>query len=309
MDTMLRKLGLQDGEAIVHTWINKAIEKAQSKVEARNFEIRKNLLKFDNVMNDQRKVIYAQRIELMSVDDVSETITDMRYEIIDELVGRHMPEKAYAEQWDTDGLKTEVLRVLGLELPITDWAREEGIADEEVRQRLRDAGDRKMAEKAANYGPEVLRMVEKSLLLQLLDQHWKDHLLQLDHLRSGIGLRAYGQRDPLREYQTEAFTMFETMLVSLREQVTNVLCHLQLQVDRGPPQELPRGPAHPMRESHVDPLTGENNAAPPAPARSPGRRAAVTLDPKDPATWGKVPRNALCPCGTGKKYKHCHGAA
>ena len=307
MDGMLRKLGLEDGEAIVHTWINKAIEKAQSKVEARNFEIRKNLLKFDNVMNDQRKVIYAQRIELMSVDDVSDTITDMRYEIIDELVALHMPEKAYPEQWDTEGLKTEVMRVLGLELPIADWAKEEGIADEEVRQRVRDAGDRKMAEKAANYGPEVMRMVEKSLLLQLLDQHWKDHLLQLDHLRAGIGLRAYGQRDPLREYQTEAFTMFEAMLVSLREQVTNVLCHLQLQLDRAPPSELPRGPAQPMRESHVDPLTGEDDAAPPAPARPRGRRAAPVLDPEDPTTWGKVPRNAPCPCGTGKKYKHCHG--
>ncbi len=313
MDSMLRKLGLQEGEAIVHTWINKAIEKAQSKVEARNFEVRKNLLKFDNVMNDQRKVIYAQRIDLMEVDDVSETITDMRHEIVDELVGRHMPEKAYPEQWDTEGLKVEALRVFGLELPIPDWAREEGIADEEVRQRIRDASDRKIAEKAANYGPEVMRMVEKSLLLQLLDQHWKEHLLQLDHLRAGIGLRAYGQRDPLREYQTEAFTMFEAMLGSLREQVTTVLCHLQLQLDQGGPMPaLTREPDQPMRESHIDPSTGEDDAVPagrPGPSAVRTRRAAATVDPNNPETWGKIKRNAPCPCDSGKKYKHCHGKA
>src|SRR5690606_23340451 len=191
MDSMLQRLGLQEGEAITHPWINKALEKAQQKVEARNYEIRKNLLKFDDVMNDQRKVVYEQRIEIMQSDNVADTITDMRREIIDEMVARHIPEKAYAEQWDAEGLQEEVRRVLNLDLPIVDWAKEEGIADQEVRERLHDAADRRMAEKAANFGPDVMRMVERSLLLQVLDQVWKEHLHNLDYLRQAIGLRAY----------------------------------------------------------------------------------------------------------------------
>tara|TARA_B100001123_G_scaffold328215_1_gene369298 strand:- start:6388 stop:9096 length:2709 start_codon:yes stop_codon:yes gene_type:complete len=304
MDTMLRKLGLQEGEAIIHTWINKAIEKAQSKVEARNFDVRKNLLKFDNVMNDQRKVIYSQRIELMSVEDVSETVADMRHEILDETVSRHMPEKAYPEQWDADGLRAEINRILGLELPISQWAKEEGIADEEVRQRVINASDRAIAEKVANYGPEVMRMVEKTLLLQLLDQHWKDHLLQLDHLRSGIGLRAYGQRDPLREYQGEAFSMFEAMLSSLREQVTTALCHVQLRLDEEPKIRQPTSGN--IVESRVNPFDAKPEETQPKP-HPPPRRTSQALDPGNPSTWGKVPRNAPCPCDSGKKYKQCHG--
>ena len=309
MDGMLRKLGLKEDEAIVHPWINKALEKAQQKVEARNFEIRKNLLKFDDVMNDQRKVIYAQRIDLMEATDVSDTVTDMRSEIVDAMVERHVPEKAYSEQWDAEGLKTEVLRVFGLDLPVVDWAKEEGIAGEEMRARVADAAERKMAEKAANYTPEVMRIVEKSLLLQLLDQHWKDHLLQLDHLRSGIGLRAYAQRDPLNEYKREAFDLFEALLDGLREAVTTVLAHIELKLDE--PQAAlatSRRPAQQMHESHVNPLTGEDEAVPAPPPPGPGRRATkAPADPADPRTWGKVPRNAPCPCGSGKKYKHCHG--
>ena len=206
IDGMLQRLGLKEGEAIIHPWVNKALEKAQQKVEARNFEIRKNLLKFDDVMNDQRKVVYEQRKELMHAEDVAQTVSDMRHHVIDELVRRHVPENAYAEQWNMPGLHAEVLRIFNLDLPLAEWAAEEGIADEEIRSGLRDIADRKMAEKAANYGTDVMRMVEKSLLLQILDQLWKEHLLSLDHLRQGIGLRAYGQRDPLNEYKREAFT-------------------------------------------------------------------------------------------------------
>ncbi|MDP6120001.1 MAG: preprotein translocase subunit SecA, partial [Rhodospirillales bacterium] len=212
IDGMLQKLGLEDGEAIVHPWVNKALEKAQQKVEARNFEIRKNLLKYDDVMNDQRKVIYEQRRELMEVEDVSATIVDMRRQVVEEMVARCIPEKAYAEQWNAGGLHEEVLRLLGIDAPIEEWTAEEGIADAEIRERLIDASDRKMAEKAANIGPEVMRAVEKSLLLQILDQMWKEHLLTLDHLRQGIGLRAYAQKDPLNEYKREAFNLFEEML-------------------------------------------------------------------------------------------------
>ena len=307
MDGMLRKLGLKEDEAIIHPWINRALEKAQQKVEARNFEIRKNLLKFDDVMNDQRKNIYAQRIDLMEATDVSDTITGMRSDTIEELVARHIPEKAYSEQWDAAGLKTDVLRVFGLDLPVVDWAKEEGIANEEIEDRVRDAAERKMAEKASNYTPEVMRIVEKSLLLQLLDQHWKDHLLQLDHLRSGIGLRAYGQRDPLNEYKSEAFGMFQALLDDLREAVTTVLAHIELKLDQQQASLTARRPAQEMQESRADPLTGEDKAAPPQLAVLGGHGPKPPASPGDPATWGKVRRNAPCPCGSGKKYKHCHG--
>ena len=316
MDTMLRKLGLQAGEAIVHPWINKALEKAQQKVEARNFDIRKNLLKFDDVMNDQRKVIYDQRKEVMSASEVSEVCADMRREVVVDLVSRFVPEKAYAEQWQLDPLEMEVARIFRLDLPITEWGREEGIADEEIRERLADAVERRMAERAANYGVEIWRMVEKSLVLQVLDQVWKEHLLALDHLRQGIGLRAYGQRDPLNEYKREAFDMFELMLANLREQVTMILAHLELQLQPEREAAIPaprtRG-ATGMRAIHEDPTTGENElaevAAAPAAATTVRRRAAGDIDPADPATWGRVSRNAPCPCGSGKKYKRCHGQA
>ena len=295
MDGVLRKLGLEEGEAIIHPWINKALEKAQQKVEARNYDIRKNLLKFDDVMNDQRKVVYEQRLELMDTEDVSETIADMRSEVIDSLIAEHIPERAYPEQWDVQGLHDEVERIFGLDLPIAEWSQEEGIADEEIRERLMDAVNRQAAEKAARYGPEVMRMVEKSLLLQILDQIWKEHLQHLDFLRQGIGLRAYAQRDPLNEYKTEAFNLFSKMLDRLRETVTTVLAKVELQIGdqaaMNPMEEQP-SPFEGAQETHIDPATGENEVGP---------------DSADPASWGKVPRNAPCPCGSGKKFKHCHG--
>ena len=335
IDTMLRKLGLEEGEAIIHPWINKALEKAQKKVEERNYEIRKNLLKFDDVMNDQRKVIYEQRKELMVTEDVSETVVEMREQAIDDAVSRCIPEKAYAEQWDTDTLHEEVVRLLDLDLPIKDWAAEEGIAEEEIRDRLMKESAQKMAAKTANYGAELMRMAEKSLLLQLLDQTWKEHLLALDHLRQGIGLRAYGQKDPLNEYKREAFDMFEEMLNNLRETVTSVMCHLELSIDADELAAMEQSDLE-MHESRVDPAFANADAGDagqgmhPAAVMQPQQQGAAVLsaatdpadappgwelnqalgrwvDPKDPETWGKVPRNATCPCGTGKKFKHCHG--
>ncbi len=311
IDGMLQKLGLESGEAIVHPWVNKALEKAQQKVEARNFEIRKNLLKFDDVMNDQRKVIYEQRKELMSVEDVSDEIQSMREHVVDDIVTRAIPEKAYAEQWDMDSMHEEVLRILGMDLPVRDWAREEGIADAEIRERLLDAINRKMAEKAANYGPEIMRSVEKSLLLQLLDQLWKEHLLTLDHLRQGIGLRAYAQRDPLNEYKQEAFELFEEMLDALRERVTQVLAMVELQM-YDPDEDMFGRSEQQMFEGHEDPAFSINDEdedqAAMAVVPLNRRKAADDVDPNDPETWGRVSRNAVCPCGSGKKYKRCHGA-
>jgi preprotein translocase subunit SecA len=242
MGGMLARLGLKDGEAIVHPWINKALEKAQKKVEARNFDTRKNVLKYDNVMNDQRREVYAQRKEFMKAADVSETIADMRAETIHAMVARRIPEKAFAEQWETAELKLDVQRVLNLDLPIVEWAGEEGIDEQHIRERIEDASDKFMAAKAANIGPELMRYVEKSLLLQILDQVWKEHLLALDHLRQGIGLRAYGQRDPLNEYKTEAFALFNSLLDELKERVTMMLSRVELSVQQpSPPSPRPAG--------------------------------------------------------------------
>jgi preprotein translocase subunit SecA len=306
---MLTKLGLKENEAIVHPWINKALEKAQQKVEARNFDIRKNLLKFDNVMNDQRKVIYEQRRELMAAEELKEEIAQMRKETVDGLIARHIPEKAFAEQWDAAGLHEEVLRIFAIDLPVVEWAKEEGIADEAIRERVMDAVDRKMAEKAANIGPEVMRSIEKSLLLQLLDQDWKEHLLSLDHLRHGIGLRAYGQRDPLNEYKREAFEMFEAMLDRLREQITTLLAHVEIR-----PQEAP--PPPPLTTSAAASQSSQSGAARQVVAQGTSATNGAArvksdlppgVDANDPTTWSRLGRNAECPCGSGKKYKHCHG--
>jgi len=310
IDSMLQKLGLQEGEAIVHPWVNKALEKAQQKVEERNFEIRKNLLKFDDVMNDQRKVIYEQRKELMAAEDVSEDVADMRHQVIDDMVALTMPEKAYAEQWAMDTLHEEVLRVFGLDLPVREWAKEEGIADAEIRDRLIQAVDGQSAAKAANAGPEIFRSVEKAVLLQLLDQLWKDHLLTLDHLRHGIGLRAYGQRDPLNEYKQEAFALFEEMLVGLRERTTMMLAHVELSMDFSEEEYLAARAGSEGEAHHDSPeyLGGEGDAGEDTATMTVvNRQSAPEVDPNDPATWGKVPRNAPCPCGSGNKYKHCHG--
>jgi preprotein translocase subunit SecA len=311
MDSMLQKLGLEEGEAIVHPWINKALEKAQQKVEARNFDIRKQLLQYDDVMNDQRKVIYEQRKELMRTDDVSETVDAMREETLDELVSAAIPEKAFAEQWDAHMLHEEVLRVFGIDAPIAEWAAEEGIADQEIRERLQKQIDAKMASKVANYGAELMKMAEKNLLLQLLDQYWKDHLLRLDHLRQGIGLRAFGQKNPLNEYKREAFDMFQDMLGRLREGVTQLLSHLEIQLQAPEAIPTPQGPTD-MAEQHAELDQFADAAASGDAAARPARRAAApaaasAINPNDPSTWGKVPRNAACPCGSGKKHKHCHG--
>jgi len=305
MDAMLGKLGLEDGEAIIHPWINKALEKAQQKVEARNFDIRKQLLKYDDVMNDQRKVIYEQRKDLMQTEDVSSDVTDMRHQIVEDLVATCIPENAYAEQWDTEGLHGECIRVFGLDMPIRDWAAEEGIANEEIEYRINTEVDKLLAKKAVDYGPELMRMAEKSLLLQILDQCWKEHLLQLDHLRQGISLRAYAQRDPLNEYKSEAFTMFEQMLVNVREMVTNVLARIELQVEGQAEEILHRGQPE-LAEGHEGAeyaATGTDGA----PVTTVRHRQNGPLNPDNPASWGKVPRNARCPCGSGRKYKHCHG--
>jgi preprotein translocase subunit SecA len=311
MDGMLKKLGLEEGEAIVHPWINKALEKAQQKVEARNFDMRKQVLKFDDVMNDQRKVIFEQRREMMATDDVSELIKDMREDVIDDIVSKCIPQKAYAEQWDTDSLHEEITRVFNIDAPVKEWAKEEGVADEEIRERISDAVDRKMAAKVANYGDQVWHSVEKSVLLQLLDTIWKEHLLALDHLRQGIGLRAYAQRDPLNEYKREAFNLFEEMLSILRDRVITLLSHVELQVGN-PEEELEAFNRHDEQqttESHeqVSALASEQKPEYGA-ATVRSNKPSDHIDPNDPGTWGKVSRNEACPCGSGKKYKHCHGA-
>ena len=307
MDGMLQKLGIEEGEAIVHPWINKALEKAQQKVEARNFDIRKQLLQYDDVMNDQRKVIYEQRKDLMQIEDVSETIKSMREEVLDDLIGRTIPERAFAEQWDTTLLQEEAQRVFSIDIPAAEWAKEEGIADEEIRDRMQILIDANVAAKTVNYGADLMRMAEKNLLLQILDQYWKDHLLRLDHLRQGIGLRAFGQKNPLNEYKREAFDMFQDMLGRLREGVTQLLSHIEIQVNEPVPE--PQSPTD-MRTEHA--MAGQFGDAQPvdaeALARMPARNAAAAkIDPNDPGTWGKVSRNTACPCGSGKKYKHCHG--
>ncbi len=311
MDGMLQKLGLKDGEAIVHPWINRALEKAQQKVEARNFDIRKNILKYDDVMNDQRKVIFEQRIELMGADDVGAMVAEMRHEVIDGLVAKHIPENAYPEQWDVEGLTTAVRDTLNQDLPVADWAKEEGIADEEVRERLKAAADVAMAAKTERFSPDIMRQIERAVLLQTLDHLWREHLATLDHLRSAIHLRGYAQRDPLNEYKSEAFTLFEALLSNLRTQVTSQLARVELVQS---PPTMPSDDDLPMMEAHhLDPFTGEDEMALAdeqmggGVALAPPRREATARVANDPATWGKVGRNEACPCGSGKKYKHCHG--
>ncbi len=304
MDAILTRLGLEPGEAITHPWVNKALEKAQQKVEARNFEIRKNILKYDDVLNDQRKVIFEQRKEIMSSDDVSDQIADFREDVVEALVAGHIPEKAYAEQWDAAGLHDEVAKIFAVDLPIVDWTKEEGIADEEVRERIQKVVEARAAERTVNFGVDVTRYVEKAILLQTLDTNWREHIVNLDHLRQYVGLRGYGQRDPLNEYKSEAFELFEALLAKMRSEVIEQLMHVQIQTGEPPPEIAPR-PLPVMQASHIDPLTGEDEMAPP-PAFT--RVSAMPVDPNKPETWSKVQRNALCPCGSGRKYKHCHGA-
>ncbi|MEM8798059.1 MAG: SEC-C metal-binding domain-containing protein, partial [Pseudomonadota bacterium] len=311
MDGMLQKLGLEEGEAIIHPWINKALEQAQKKVEARNFDIRKNLLKFDDVMNDQRKVIFEQRIEMMGDDDLTDAVTEMRHDVVIDLVERHIPEKAYVEQWTVDELKNEVETYLNLDVPVQEWADEEGIADEEIRNRLIKAADEAAASRAVRIGTENMRHIEKAVILQTLDHLWREHLLTLEHLRQVVGLRGYGQRDPLQEYKQEAFNLFETMLTTLRQGVTSQLMRVEI-VQEAPDLSDEDLPEMEMAHAGFDDLPelegAEQVMAASRTITGAGQVAATERDPNDPATWGKVGRNELCPCGSGKKYKHCHGA-
>ena len=308
MDGMLQKLGLKEDEAIIHPWINKALEKAQKKVEARNFDIRKNLLKYDDVMNDQRKVIFEQRIELMDAESLSDTVSEMRDDVIDDLVTKHIPENAYAEQWDAAGLKEGVRESLNLELPIEDWVKEEGIAEEEIRTRLTELTGREAAERTERFGPEIMAYVERSVVLQTLDHLWREHIVNLEHLRSVVGFRGYAQRDPLNEYKGEAFELFQAMLGNLRQAVTAQLMRVELvrEAAEAPPLQTPE-----MHGHHVDGTTGEDDFGDTALlVRHDSARvvAPEQRKPDDPSTWGKIGRNEACPCGSGKKYKHCHGA-
>jgi preprotein translocase subunit SecA len=322
MDSMLVKLGLQDGEAIVHTWINKAIEKAQHKVEARNFDIRKNILKFDNVMNDQRKVIFERRREIMAEENVEQSITDMREEVIDALVSKHIPHDAYSEAWDAEGLAEDVRAKLNLDLPVIDWTKEEGIADEEIKERLMKAAEQSYAARVERNTPDLSRMIEKQVVLQALDHLWREHLVALDHLRQVIGWRGLAQRDPLNEYKSEALELFRSLMTHWDEAVVSQLMRVDVSFETPPsaPPELP-----PMQMMHPDPeglggmlgvSGGEQSALDDLNARlaSADFSAAATASARvvrvasDPSTWGKVGRNEACPCGSGKKYKHCHGA-
>ena len=328
MEAVLSRLGMEENEAITHRWINKALERAQQKVEARNFDIRKNILKYDDVSNDQRKVIFEQRLDLMGDEDVSETIADMRHHVVDDFVDKHVPEKQYAEQWDVKGLAAEVDRVFGIQPPIELWAQEEGIADQEIRERLYKEVDAAAEKKTIDVGGDQMRQVEKMVLLYTLDHLWREHIVNMEHLREVIGLRGYGQRDPLNEYKSEAYTLFEALLNNLRVAVTGQIMHVQISQPEPAlqPQELP-----PLQAHHIDPRTGEDElggseVSPDTgtrgmavssgalatmlaePKAEPVRvRKASEVDPKKPSTWGKVSRNESCPCGSGKKFKHCHG--
>ena len=304
MDGMLQKLGLQEDEAIVHPWINKAVEKAQGKVEARNFDIRKNILKYDDVMNDQRKVVFEQRRDFMREASVRETIDDMRHGVVEDTVSRRIPEDAYPEQWDAAGLKQDVATYLNLDLPIEDWAKEEGIADAELRERIRKIADEDYTARIERNTDEVMTYIEKQVLLQTLDHLWREHLVTLDHLRQVIGWRGYAQRDPLNEYKQEAFELFDGLIGRLREQVTGNLMRVEVRFE-----------APPEGGQTLDQGGGDNLPPPPAGffanqpqfAATDGDLAVAERDPADPASWGKVGRNELCPCGSGKKFKHCHG--
>ncbi|PHS22646.1 MAG: preprotein translocase subunit SecA [Robiginitomaculum sp.] len=302
MDGIMRTLGLQDGEAISHPWMNKALETSQKKVEARNFEIRKNVLKYDDVVNDQRKAIFEQRRDFMTSEDVSDVIGDMRAEAVEDVINVYMPEKAMADQWDVKGLKEKFLELLSMDLPVEEWTKEEGTANEELLERIIDLSNKAYAQIAANLTSERLRHIEKQVLLQVVDQHWREHLQNIDHLRSVVHLRSYAQRDPLNEFKTEAFSLFENLLTELRETVTKIT--MSYQNLRLEPEELELEAPQNTIESHVD-LDAPVLDVRVEPTR--GRQAAQVVDPKDQATWGRVSRNAACPCGSGHKYKHCHG--
>ena len=298
LERVLSGLGMKEGEAIVHPWVNKSLERAQAKVEGRNFDIRKQLLKFDDVMNDQRKVIFGQRREIMEAEDLSEIVTDMRHEAIDELVDQHIPARSYADQWDAQGLYAGAIEKIGVDVPVIAWCEEDGVDDTDIRERLCEASDALMAEKAEAFGPNVMRQVEKQILLNTIDTKWREHLLRLEHLRSVVGFRGYAQRDPLNEYKTEAFQLFEGLLDGLRVDVTEKLSKIQPMTQE-------------QQQAMVQQLLEQQRrlqAAAQAPAaEAPQGEPKEGFDENDPATWGNPGRNDLCPCGSGKKFKHCHG--
>ena len=300
LDKVLSTLGMKDGEAIVHPWVNKSLERAQAKVEGRNFDIRKQLLKFDDVMNDQRKAIFGQRLDILEADDLADVVQDMRHDIIDDLVNTYMPPKSYADQWDTEGLYASLLEQLNIDVPVVKWADEEGVDDETIREKLEKAADEMMAEKAVAFGPDTMRQVEKQILLQTIDRKWREHLITLEHLRSVVGFRGYAQRDPLNEYKSEAFQLFEALLDGLRVDVTK-----QLSQVRPISEEEQRA----MMQQMIAQQEQLKQAAQKAQAAGDTKVKAgtVAFDENDRSTWGNPGRNDPCPCGSGKKFKHCHG--
>jgi preprotein translocase subunit SecA len=307
LDAIMRNFGVAEGEAISHPWLNRAVETAQKRVETRNYDIRKNLLKYDDVVNDQRKAVFEQRQEFMDSEDLSELVGEFRHDVVTDLVDRFMPPKAYAEQWDIDGLDEKVKSTLGLDLPLHEWAAEEGVSNEEVEERLQAAADARAAERLEQLGEGQMRGLEKQFLMQMIDMQWREHLVHLDHLRGVIGLRGYGQRDPLNEYKTEAFSLFETLLHELRHNVTRWLMTVEFRFEAPPPMDLPE-----FQEIHLNPGTGVNEMADPMAQNPEGQvtgddRARLPVDLL-PAGWERTPRNADCPCGSGRKFKHCHGA-
>ena len=299
LDKMLSTLGMEEGEAIVHPWVNKSLERAQAKVEGRNFDIRKQLLKFDDVMNDQRKAIFGQRLEIMAAEDINDVAQDMRHQVVDDMIEQFMPPKSYADQWDTDGLAEAVKQSLALDLPIGDWSDEEGVDDDDIRERIVKASDEFMAKKAVDFGPDNMRQIEKQLLLQTIDAKWREHLVTLEHLRSVVGFRGYAQRDPLNEYKTESFQLFEGMLDGLRADVTEKLSRIQ---PLSPEQQAEM--IRQMQERQAAAQAAADAAANPAPRPE---AQAAGFDETDQSTWGNPGRNDPCPCGSGKKFKHCHG--
>ena len=307
LDAIMRSFGVQEGEAITHKWLNKAIATAQKRVEQRNYEIRKNLLKYDDVVNDQRKAVFEQRQEFLEASDLSQYAVEMREDVVEDLIARHLPPKAYAEQWDIQGLDERVRAILGLELPLAEWAAEEGMANEEIHERVLSAANARAAEREALLGAEQMRSFEKNILLQTIDLQWREHLVHLDHLRNVIGLRGYGQRDPLNEYKTEAFSLFEKLLGDLRSNVTRYLMTIEFQFAEPEPEPNPLQ----FTEVHMDPMTGENERAlslAGAGADLSGEQRAALPISALPEGWQRTSRNANCPCGSGRKFKHCHGA-
>jgi preprotein translocase subunit SecA len=303
LEKVLSTLGMKEGEAIIHPWVNKSLERAQAKVEARNFDIRKQLLKFDDVMNEQRKVIFGQRREVMAAQDIAEVARDMRHQVIEDMVDTYMPPKSYADQWEVEEMTQAVRETLGVDVPLADWAAEDGVDQEVIEERLQKVADEYMASKAAQFGPDQMRNIEKQVLLQTIDAKWRDHLLTLEHLRSVVGFRGYAQRDPLNEYKTEGFQLFEAMLDSLRNDVTSKLARIQPLTPEQQEQLIRQLQAQQeAAQRQLEPVGADG-------AQSAGAapNAREGFDETNPETWGNPGRNDPCPCGSGKKFKHCHG--